>query len=466
MIERLVLFGATGDLAGRYLLPALAALQTAGRLPGGFTATGASRESMDDEAFRRSARERLEQHAADVPATAREALVRSLRYRPVDVGDAGSVASLIEPGSPVAAYLALPPGLFPAAVTALGRAGLPAGSRIVLEKPFGEDLDSAVALNRLLAEMLGPAGEQAVFRVDHVVGMATVQNLITLRVANHFLDAVWNRDYVEQVEILWEETLALEGRAGYYDRAGALKDVLQNHMLQLLALIAMEPPSGLEAQDLHDRKLDALRSVRPLTPADLPERTRRARYAAGRLATGIGVPAYAEEDGVEPERETETFAELALELDSARWAGTRFVLRAGKALSRRCKMAIVRFRPAGEEASELRIGVDGPEDLSLHLTGGAPESPTRLRLSATPPGLGLRAYSRVLLDVLNGRSTLSIRGDEAEQAWRIVTPVLAGWADGGVPLEEYPAGSTGPPPHANAAANDSARGLRADEGSP
>ncbi|MDQ3859772.1 MAG: glucose-6-phosphate dehydrogenase [Actinomycetota bacterium] len=465
MIERLVLFGATGDLAGRYLLPALAALQAAGRLPGGFTVTGASRENMHDVAFRRSARERLEQHAGGVPATAREAVVRSLRYRPADVGDAESVASVIEPGGPVAAYLALPPRLFPAAVTALGRVRLPAGSRIVLEKPFGEDLQSAIALNRLLAETLGPAGEQAVFRVDHVLGMATVQNLLTLRLANRFLDAVWNSDHVEQVEILWEETLALEGRAGYYDRAGALKDVLQNHMLQLLALIAMEPPAGLEARDLHDRKLEALRSVRPLTRADVARRTRRARYTGGRLATGEDVPSYAEEDGVEPERETETFAEVAVGLESERWAGTRFLLRAGKALRRRRKMAIVRFRPAGDEAGELRIGVDGPEDLGLQLTGGAPESPARLRLSATPPGFDLPAYGRVLLDVLSGRSTLSIRGDEAEQAWRIVTPVLDGWAGGDVQLEEYPAGSTGPPSRADATPGDSVPGLGAGAGS-
>ena len=466
MIEQLVLFGATGDLAGRYLLPGLAALEAAGRLPGGFTVTGASRENMDDVAFQRSARERLEQHAADVPATARETVMRSLRYRPVDVADAESVASVIERSGPVAAYLALPPRLFPAAVTALGRVGLPAGSRIVLEKPFGEDLQSAIALNRLLSETLGPAGEQAIFRVDHVLGMATVQNLLTLRLANGFLDAVWNSDHVEQVEILWEETLALEGRSGYYDTAGALKDVLQNHMLQLLALIAMDPPAGLEAQDLHDRKLEALRSVRPLTRADLARTIRRARYTAGRLATGEDVPSYAEEDGVEPERETETFAEVTVELESARWAGTRFLLRAGKALSRRRKMAIVRFRPAGTEASELRIGVDGPEDLSLHLRGGAPEAPTRLRLSATPPGFDLPAYGRVLLDVLNGRSTLSIRGDEAEQAWRIVTPVLDGWAEGTVPLEEYPAGSAGPPPRAEATPGDSTPKLGAGEGSP
>jgi glucose-6-phosphate 1-dehydrogenase len=445
MIERLMLFGATGDLAGRYLLPALAALHAAGRLPRGFEVIGASRENLDEEAFRRTAGERLEEHAADLPAAAREGVVRSLRYRPVDVTDSASVASLVEPGrGPVAAYLALPPALFPAAVTALGIVRLATGSRVALEKPFGEDLASAIALNRLLVEALGPAGEGAVFRVDHVLGMATVQNLLAMRLANSVLEAVWDSDHVEQVEILWEETLALEGRAGYYDRAGALKDVVQNHMLQVLSLIAMEPPSGLQAQDLHDRKLEALRSIRPLTPADVAQRTRRARYTAGRLATGEDIPAYADEDGVEPERETETFAELVLELNSPRWAGTRFLLRAGKALSRRRKMAIVRFRPADDGANELKIGVDGPDDVSLQLTGGAPESPVPLRLSATPPEPELPAYGRVLLDVLNGGSTLSIGGDEAEEAWRVVTPVLDGWANGAVPLEEYPAGSAAP----------------------
>jgi glucose-6-phosphate 1-dehydrogenase len=187
--------------------------------------------------------------------------------------------------------------------------------------------------------------------------------------------------------------------------------------------------------------------------------------SAGRLATGKDVPAYAKEGGVEPERETETFAELVLELDSARWAGTRFLLRAGKALSRRRKMATVRFRPAGDRANELRIGVDGPNDVSLRVTGGAPESALPLTLSATPPGPELPAYGRVLLDVLNGGSTLSIRGDEAEEAWRVVTPVLEGWASGAVPLAEYPAGSAGLPPRANAPTVHSRLDLRAGEAS-
>jgi glucose-6-phosphate 1-dehydrogenase len=460
MIERLVLFGATGDLAGRFLLPALAALYAAGELPERFHVLGVARDQLDDAAFRRSAADRLDEHAADLPAAARDAVVRRLRYRPVDIEDARSVAALFGAASPpAAAYLALPPAAFPAAVGALAAGGLPAGSRIVLEKPFGEDLASATKLNRLLARAAGDEGEQAVFRVDHVLGMATVQNMLAMRLANPVLEAIWNSRHVERVEILWEETLALEGRAGYYDTTGALKDVMQNHMLQVLALIAMEPPATPAERDLHDRKLDALRAIQPLRRTELGSRTRRARYTAGRLAappegSGQAVPAYADEDGVDAQRKTETFAEVVLELEGERWAGTPFLLRAGKALSRRRKMAVLRFRraaqlpapAAGESAGELCIGIDGPEEIALRLTGGAPETPVPLMLKAPPPASDLPAYGRVLLDVLSGGSALSVRGDEAEHAWRVVTPVLDAWREDFVPLEEYSAGSAGPPP--------------------
>ncbi|HEU4647811.1 MAG TPA: glucose-6-phosphate dehydrogenase [Gemmatimonadales bacterium] len=484
MIERLVLFGATGDLAGRFLLPALAALRAAGRLPEQMEVRGIAREALDDEAFRRVVAQRLERYAGDTPSEARAALMRSLSYRPVDLDDPRSVAQAVYgtatddgqmradvapatvvdggPSSrPLVAYLALPPSLFAAAIAALGAVGLPAGSRIAVEKPFGEDLDSAVALNRLLAQVAGAGGERAVFRVDHVLGLATVQNLLGLRVANDVLEPAWNSAHVDQVELLWEETIALEGRAEYYDRTGALRDAVQNHLLQLLCLIAMEPPGTLGEGPLHDRKLEVLRAVRPLRAGEIPSRTRRARYTAGRLPGRIErrVPAYAEEPGVDPERKTETFAELVLELDSRRWAGTRFRLRAGKALSRRRKEIVVRFRPPSSSpfgpdvgnvtGNALLIGVDGPEDLALRLTGaaaGPPFHPVPLSLTAPPPASALPAYGRVLLDILEGGSTLSVRADEAEAAWRVVTPVLQAWAAGLVPLEEYPAGSAGPPP--------------------
>jgi glucose-6-phosphate 1-dehydrogenase len=443
VIERLVLFGATGDLAGRFLFPALASLFAGGHLPAGFGVTGAAREALDEEAFRSRVDEMLAEHAGDVPVAARHTLLRSLRYRAVDVADPSSVASMLAgSAAPVAAYLALPPSVFPTAVTVLDKAGLPAGSRIVLEKPFGEDLNSAISLNRLLAEVAGDAGEQAIFRVDHVLGMATAQNLLGLR-QNRVLDPVWNGTHVERVEIMWEETLALEGRAGFYDGAGALKDVLQNHMLQLLCLVAMEPPANAEQRDLRERKVEVLRSVRPLT-------SRRARYSAGRLAdcggaSGATVPAYAEEDGVDPTRGTETFVELTLELEAERWGGTSFVLRGGKALSRRHKGVVLRFRSSdGKAASELWIGIDGPSDIVLRLTGDAFGRPAPVELRGEPPAADLPAYARVLLDVISGGSTLSVRADEAEWAWHVVTPVLEAWRANHVPLEEYPAGSDGP----------------------
>jgi glucose-6-phosphate 1-dehydrogenase len=306
-----------------------------------------------------------------------------------------------------------------------------------------------------------------VFRVDHALALATVQNLLGVRLANRILEPVWNSTHIEQVDILWDETLAMEGRVSYYDKTGALKDVIQNHLLQILCLIAMEPPISLGERDFRDRKLDVLRSVRPLTAADVASRTRRARYTSGQLASTGGadgrlVPDYVEEDGVDAQRNTETFAEVVLELESWRWSGTRFLLRTGKALDQRRKEAVVRFRPvphlpfgdAEPAANELRIGLDGPYDFTLSLTGWATGPPSHLAplaLDAELPAPELPAYSRVLMDVLNGDSTLSIRGDEAEEAWRVLTPVLQAWADHRVPLEEYQAGSAGPLPLHDAA---------------
>jgi glucose-6-phosphate 1-dehydrogenase len=468
MIERLVLFGATGDLAGRFLLPALAHLRSAGILPGGFRTLGAANVAQDTATFRQEAAERLHQHAAGVPAADREALVASLHYHEVDVNDADSVARSIAAvtdgaNHPVVAYLALPPAVFAPAVKALGAAGLPAGSRVVLEKPFGEDLDSAIALNALLRTVTGAAGEQAVFRVDHVLGLPTVQNLLGLRFANRVLEPLWNSDHIEQIDILWEETLALEGRAGFYDGAGALKDVMQNHMLQILSTIAMEPPSTLDDRDVRDQELAVLQAIRPPGRDEVASSTRRARYTAGKLADTGGadgrvVPDYAREEGVDPARGTETFAEVLLEIDTARWRGARVRLRAGKALGHRRKGVVVRFRPvdhdlfgsaADQAANELWIGIDGPNDIIFQLRGraaGISQHLVPFTLSAAPVVSEFSAYGHVLLDILTGGSALSVRGDEAEASWRVMTPILEGWAAGLVPLVEYRAGSSGPPP--------------------
>jgi glucose-6-phosphate 1-dehydrogenase len=469
MIDRLLLLGATGDLAGRFLLPALAELQDVGELPDRFEIIAVAHEKLDIGGFRAAAEKRLATHAPDVRAGVRRALLDRMRFHSLDLaapqaGRAICAALARSDGAPddrpVAAYLALPPGLFAPAVTALGDAGLPRGSRVVLEKPFAESLDGAVALNRLLARVVGD--ERSVFRVDHALGMATVYNLLGLRLANRIIDPIWCSDHIEQVDILWEETLALEGRAGYYDKSGALKDVLQNHMMQILCLVAMEPPATAEGDELRDRKVEVLRNVCPPTREQMATRTNRARYTAGTLAGTGGasrreVPDYAAEPGVDPSRETETYAEVVLTIDCDRWRGTRFVMRAGKALHRRWKGVIVRFRPVPKlpfkgqlrfpERNELRIGLDGPENLSVHLTGSAPGSPpelTPLVMNAQLPAAELRAYGNVLREVLSGESSLSISGDEAEEAWRIVTPILRAWREGVVPLREYAAGSAGP----------------------
>jgi glucose-6-phosphate 1-dehydrogenase len=451
MIERLAIFGATGDLTGRFLLPGLAALREAGHLPDGFQLIGAGRDDWHDARFREHAAIWLEAEASEVSPTARKAVVDASSYRRLDLADPVSVAAAVGADGPVVAYLALPPAVFPAAVRALHQAGLAPESRIVLEKPFGEDLSSAVELDRLLTSVMD---ERHIFRVDHFLAMATVQTVLGTRLANRVLEPIWNSTQIAEIEIVWEESLALEGRAGYYDGVGALKDMLQNHLLQILCLVAMEPPLSVGERDLRDHKVDVLRSIRPLDEAQASFSTRRARYTAGRSG-GQDVPSYLDESGVDPERNTETFAEMTLELESWRWSGTRFRLRTGKAFARDRKEVIVHFRPVPHlpfpahddvPPNRLRFGLE-PPGLSLELTGGGPGAtftlvPLALRAQLEPPHLP--AYGRLLLDTLNGDTTLSIRGDEAEESWRVVTPVIEAWADGLVPMEEYPAGSNGP----------------------
>ena len=450
VIERLVILGATGDLTGRYLLPGLAWLRVRGYLGDGFQLIAASREDWDDDHFRAHAAAWLNEEASDVDRGVRDFLLGASHYQRVDLSDATTVAACISGHGPVAAYLALPPAVFPVAVGALHSVGLPAGSRVVLEKPFGEDLGSAIELNRLLA---GVTSEGEIFRVDHFLAMTTVQTLLGTRLANRVLEPIWNSAHIEEIEVIWEESLALEGRAAYYDGVGALKDMVQNHLLQILCLVAMEPPISLGERDLRDRKVDVLRSIRPFDAARVRSATRRARYGAGRLGDHE-VPAYIEESGVDPAHGTETFAEVVFGLDSWRWADTTFRLRTGKALGSDRKEVVVHFRPVPHLPSEvavppsnrLRFGLE-PQDLALELTGVGPGvgfSLVPLVLQADLEEPELPAYGRLLLNVLNGDTTLSIRGDEAEESWRVVTPIIEGWAGGAVPMEEYPAGSEGP----------------------
>lgn len=454
MIRRMLVFGATGDLFGRYLAPALAGLIEAGQLPDGFAVTGAARKDLDPDAFRDSVAEDLARYAPEVSEEARTKLVEGLDYAPTDVTDAGDVARAARTlgEEPILAYLALPPGLFPDTVRSLAGAGLAEGSRLVLEKPFGQDLQSARELNALLHESFP---ESAVFRADHFLGEQTVQNVLGLRFANRVFEPVWNREHVERVEIVWDETLALEGRAGYYDSAGALKDMVQSHLLQLLALVAMEPPATLGEQDFRDRKVEVFRNVKAPSGPEAEKKTVRARYTAGEVE-GSEVPAYVEEEGVEPDRSTETFAEVTLEVENPRWSGVPFTLRSGKALGRDRREISVHFRPAERlafgrntedpEPNVLRLGMD-PDTMSLDINVNGPGdlfTLERVGLDAELAPQRPSEYGRLLLAALGGGSMLSIRGDEAEECWRIVEPVLRAWREDAVPLLEYPAGSEGP----------------------
>ncbi|MEU2350965.1 glucose-6-phosphate dehydrogenase [Modestobacter sp. NPDC049651] len=425
-LSRLLLLGATGDLAGRFLLPALAGL------PDPVQVVGAAPAPLDDAGLRAAVDPRLA--AAGVPADARAALLGRLRGRPVDLTDPATVAAAVraaagEEGAPIAVYLALPPAAFPPALTALRAAGLPAGSRIAVEKPFGADLASARALNALLAEVAG--SEPAAFRVDHALGMPAAQALLDARAPGGPLAGLWDAAHLAQVDLLWEEGLGLEGRAAFYDRTGTVRDVVQNHVLQVLTLATMELPGTADAVDLHRAKLDLLRAVRLEHPDDPGACTRRARYTAGTLPDGRRVPDYATEDGVDPARGTETYAELVLRIDTPRWAGTRFVLRAGKGLD------------GGRTGVALHLRAPLPGDLPV----GRRTAPDRLWLGLNEDGGQggeLDAYRRVLADVLGGGDRTSVSAAEAEASWQVVDPVLAAWRAGTVPLLEYPAGSAGP----------------------
>ncbi|MCF2586262.1 glucose-6-phosphate dehydrogenase [Brevibacterium sp. UCMA 11752] len=462
MNTTLIIFGATGDLAGRFLLPALAELAAVDALPQGFSLVASGTRDMSEDDFRDHAEGKLNEHGADSPESARRWILDRTQYRPADVTDTADMAELLaETGrgqdAPVTVYLALPTGLMPDALRALAAADLPSGSRIAMEKPFGEDLSGANELDDLLGELFGDEAAAIVFNVDHALGMAPVQAMLALRFANPLPEAVWNSEHIEEFRVLWDEAIALEGRARFYDSTGALKDVLQNHLMQVLTMSAMERPEGIEsgwpsAAELRARKAELLSAVRPLSAADVPTSTRRARYTAGTLAdepeaAGKTVPDYIEEDGVDGNRDTETFAEVVLHIDSPRWAGTRFRLRTAKALAHTRKGIEILFRPVGaaQQGARLWIGLDGPFDVELALNSSSSRDRlTPMSLIGEQPRPEFSPYGHVLKSALEGESDLAAGPEESQLAWQILTPVLEAWEAGSAPMEDYPAGSPGP----------------------
>jgi glucose-6-phosphate 1-dehydrogenase len=450
-MRNLVILGAGGDLTGRYLLPALVRLVAVGQLDDAVRVFAVDRAEGSDASFRDTTRTRLHDLHPDLEATDAEWLLERLHYRRADVTSADELGSALPElaASPAAIYLALPNTVFRPTLHALTQLQLLPGSRLVVEKPFGVDLSDARRLNSDISRCFA---EDDVFRIDHFLAKQTVLDILGLRFANRIFEPVWNSLHVERVEIIWDEDLALEGRAGYYDRAGALRDMVQNHLLQLLALVAMEPPVSMGASDLRDRKVDVLRAVQPPAPDEMAAGTRRARYAVSSDGSS-GVPAYVDEPGVDPSRHTETYADVTLRIQNWRWAGVPFRLRTGKALKKNRQEIALHFRPAvyrpfGQDtpADVLRFSLNPDQiGLEINLNGaGDPFDLERATLQASFAMQQLPPYSRLLSEILAGEPTLSIRGDEAEEGWRIVEPILAAWDADDVPMEEYPAGSDGP----------------------
>lgn len=442
----LIILGATGDLTERLLLPGLASLLAAGRARS-VQLIGASSSDWSDDRWRDLLRSTLGESAGD----ALPGILERARYVRTDATDADALRDLLAAAQhPPLVYLALPPSITIKAVEALAAVELPEGAVLALEKPFGVDRESAAHLNARLAALLP---EDRIFRIDHFLGKSTVANLIGLRAANRLIEAVWSRDGIDRLEIVYDESLALEGRAGYYDTAGALVDMIQSHLLLVLALAAMELPSSLDADDLHGAMMQVLRATR-VREGDPVASSRRARYTAGTVE-GDAVPDYTAEEGVDPDRKTETLAEVELEIATPRWAGVPIVLRSGKALGSpsthvRARMAPAAHLPRGlapaEGAPAITIALS-PERLSIELDingAGDPADLDRVSLDAEFAAGDLTAYGEVLGDVLEGDSAFTVRGDVAEECWRIVEPVLEAWRADRVPLEDYPAGSSGP----------------------
>lgn len=475
----IVLFGASGDLTQRKLLPALYNLARDGLLPAKLAIVGFARREKTDAQFRAEMLEGVKKyaHSSGENDPLWEEFSRSLFYQTGafdSASDYKGLAARLEEierrlGLPHnhLFYLATAPNYFSTIVKGLGAAGLSrseaAGeasgwARVVIEKPFGRDLDSARALNR---ELLDHLAENQIFRIDHYLGKETVQNLLALRFANGIFEPLWNQKYVDHVQITVAESIGVEGRGGYYDQSGVLRDMVQNHMLQVMSLVAMEPPVAMEAETIRDEKLKVLRAVRRISAADVDQYVVRGQYAPGNLL-GRAVPGYREEEGVPKDSRTETFVALRLAIENWRWAGVPFFLRSGKRLPKRSTEVCIQFKkPPLRLFNEATACTVAPNALIINVQ---PDEGISLRFGAKVPGPEIEvrqvkmdfrygssfgvpspeAYERLLLDAMGGDSTLFTRRDEVEAAWRIVSDVLEGWSQSRTAPFPYIAGSWGP----------------------
>jgi glucose-6-phosphate 1-dehydrogenase len=465
-----VVFGGTGDLARRKILPALSRLRQQELITDDTTVIGIARDTgMDDRGYRDVVRAAIEDDGMD-PGEIDRWVETAVFYQGIGKGtpdDFKAIAARIaqletDRGQPPnrVFYLALPPNVFPSTIQGLGEAGLGRGTtgpgngtsawtRLVIEKPFGHDLQSAEALNQLIHRYFD---ESQVYRIDHYLGKETVQNLLIFRFANSVFESLWNRDHVESVQVTVAEELGVEGRAAYYEHAGAVRDIIQNHGIQLIALVAMEVPAMMNAEFIRQEKVKALRSIKAITPKNIV----LGQYGHGDLS-GQAIPGYREEPGVAPNSRTETFAAIKLEIDSWRWQGVPFFIRTGKRMKKRVTEIVVKFRrppvwmftPLGSpdvHRNTLRLTIQPDEGFALYFHVKAPGKP--LKLERLPLDFFYKerfeelpeAYQTLLLDVVDGDQTLFVHADEVEAAWRLFTPIL----DNTLAVSFYAAGTWGP----------------------
>lgn len=445
-----LVLGAGGDLTSRLLLPGLASL-LAVETDRDVRVIGADMAELTDDTFR----EKIRTSFATVGCAAdiTEKIVGNARYFKADLTDKAALEQIVAASTDdLVIYFALPPAVTMKVCAVLESVDLPRDTRLGLEKPFGTSEASARELNDQLQRVVP---EHQIYRVDHFLGTSTVLNLIGLRFANRILQPVWNSEHLERVELLYDEDLALEGRAGYYDKNGALRDMLQSHLLQILAIFAMEPIATLEPQELQDLKSQVLRAVRLWDEENPAASARRARYTAGRIGDRE-IPSYVDEEGVDPSREIETLAQMTVEICNSRWAGIPFVLRSGKGLGKMRKQIVCTFRHVPWLPEGFHGGVSTPDRLVIDLKPGAVSLELSMNAEGDPFDLEqktlraelaaaeMTAYGEVLRHVLDANPLISVRADQTELCWRIVQPVLDAYAAGRVPLEEYAAGSEGP----------------------
>ena len=470
-----VIFGASGDLTRRKLVPALFRLVAQRLLPAEFAIVGISRSALSDDEFRARMREAVTTFSPDkrVDEEVWSSFAEGLFYLPGDVGDSETysklkslldrLASERSTGHNHVFYLSTAPAQYQDAIKYLGASGL-AGqdedhwARIIIEKPFGTDLNSARQLN---VEVAAAFDEDQVYRIDHYLGKETVQNLISFRFANGIFEPIWNRQYVDHVQITNAETIGVEGRGAYYESAGVIRDMIQNHVFQVLSLVAMEPPISLSGNAVRDEKIKAMQAVRNYTADDVDEFVIRGQYGPGSVG-GKAVAGYREEPGVDPNSQTETFAALKLYIDNWRWAGVPFFLRSGKRMPKRVTEIAIQFKQAphllfsqyGEQNLEpnvLVVRVQPDEGITLRIGVKIPGQQTRLRwvnmdfrygasFGVDPP----EAYERLLLDCIRGDATLYARRDMTERGWEIVMPILETAKRKNEDFPNYEAGSWGP----------------------